>query len=126
MDAESRCQSCGGALPNCALGGLCPACLLREGLKERENPSAGGDTGSFARVTHGPVTPGALAALTESLGAAPQTLLRDSDPGPLVLPGSFELPPARDRCGRLQLLGEIAAAAWVLYSRAATMTSAAT
>ncbi len=106
MDAESRCQSCGGALPNGALGGLCPACLLRQGLEE--NPSAVGNTGSFARVTHGPVTPGALAALTESLGAAPQTLLRDSDPGPLVLPGSPEMPSAVDRPGRLQLLGEIA------------------
>ena len=38
----------------------------------------------------------------------PQTMLRDTDPGPLVLPGSSEMPSGGDRAGRLQLLGEIA------------------
>jgi serine/threonine-protein kinase len=60
-------------------------------------------------MTEGPITPGVLAAVTESIGDVPQTLLRDSDPGPLVLPGSSEMPPPdHTRAGRLQLLGEIA------------------
>lgn len=106
MTAESRCRGCGGALPKGALGGLCPVCLLRQGLDE--DHASAGKTGSFANLTHGPVTAGVLAVLTESCGFVPQTLLRDTDPGPLILPGSPEMPTAGDRPGRLQLLGEIA------------------
>ena len=55
---------------------------------------------------------GALATLDKSLGGLPSVLLRDSElrdgPGPLVQPGSPEMPAAGDRPGRLQLLGEIA------------------
>ena len=32
MSAENRCRGCGNVLPNGALNGLCPVCLLREGL----------------------------------------------------------------------------------------------
>jgi serine/threonine-protein kinase len=88
------------------LGGLCPACLLREGLDG--DHSAAGETRSFANLTHGPISAGVLASLTESCGPVPQTLLRDTDPGPLVLPSSPEMPAAGDRPGRLQLLGGIA------------------
>src|SRR4051794_9182331 len=105
MSAENRCRGCGGALPGGRLGGLCPVCLLRQGL---DGDDAGaGQTRSFANLTHGPITAGVLAAPTEkcSSGAVPQTLLRDTDPGPLVLPGSTEMPATGDRPGRLQLLG---------------------
>ena len=53
-----------------------------------------------------------LATLDKSLGGLPRVLLRDSElgsgPGPLVQPGSPEMPASGDRTGRLQLLGEIA------------------
>jgi hypothetical protein len=32
MSAESRCRWCGNPLPQSSLNGLCPVCLLREGL----------------------------------------------------------------------------------------------
>ena len=32
MNALSRCEKCGSALPVGALGGLCPRCLLEAGL----------------------------------------------------------------------------------------------
>ena len=91
-----------------ALGGLCPVCLLRQGLNGNDSESVA--TGSFSNLTHGPISAGVLAALTEACGSGsvPQTLLRDTDPGPLVHPGSPEMPAAGDRSGRLQLLGEIA------------------
>src|SRR5271165_5415526 len=108
MSGEIRCRGCGSALPKDALGGLCPVCLLRQGLDEDQSSAA--NTGSFASLTDGPTTAGMLAALTATCGSGsvPQTLLRDTDPGPLVLPGSPEMPAAGDRPGRLQLLGEIA------------------
>jgi tetratricopeptide (TPR) repeat protein len=106
MGAESRCRGCGGALPSSALGGLCPVCLLRQGL-DGDN-SAPGNTGFHANLTQAPVTAGVPSVLAESCGTVPQTLLRDTDPGPLVLPGSPEMPAAGERTGRLQLLGEIA------------------
>ena len=50
--------------------------------------------------------------MDKSIGGLPRVLLRDSDiasgAGPLVQPGSPEMPAAGDRPGRLQLLGEIA------------------
>jgi serine/threonine-protein kinase len=53
-----------------------------------------------------------LGPLTEAFGAMPHVLLRDSElsgePGPVVQPGSPEMPVAADRSTRLQLLGEIA------------------
>ncbi len=106
MGARGRCRSCGGALSRGALGGLCPVCLLRQGLAGDD--SAPSDTGFRVDAARRPVTAGVMNELAESLGAVPQTLLRDTDPGPLVLPGSAEMSAAGDRCGRLQLLGEIA------------------
>ena len=112
MNAENRCRGCGSVLPGGTLKGLCPVCLLREGLAD-EVPEWS-DTGQFASLTHGPVGPGVLAKLTEVLKSdeVPHVLLRDSDltngPSPLVQPGSPEMPAVGDRPGRLQLLGEIA------------------
>jgi eukaryotic-like serine/threonine-protein kinase len=58
MTDPSRCAACGAALAADALGGLCPACLLRRGLDTRtfatEGRSAGDD--------EAPPTPAELAA----------------------------------------------------------------
>jgi serine/threonine-protein kinase len=94
------------------LYGLCPVCLLRQGLAGDE--PAWSETGQFTGLTDGPVGPGVLAMLTEMLAPAglPHIMLRDSEVGgepfPLVQPSSPEIPPVGDRSGRLQLLGEIA------------------
>jgi serine/threonine protein kinase/tetratricopeptide (TPR) repeat protein len=112
MSALNRCRECGNVQADGALSGLCPVCLLRAGVA-RDEPEWN-DIERFSSVTHRPIGRGGLATLTEVLasGEMPQVLLRDSDvggdPGPLVKPGSPEMPPAGDRLGRLQLLGEIA------------------
>jgi eukaryotic-like serine/threonine-protein kinase len=106
MSAESQCPGCGGALSDAVLGGLCPKCLLRPG--ETENHSASAGRPASAGITLAPGISDVRSALRGTPGSIPQTLLRDTDPGPLVLPGSSEIPADGDRPGRLQLLGEIA------------------
>ena len=107
MCAENQCRGCGNALPNGTLNGLCPVCLFREGLADDGSAVA---TGPFMSGTQGATS--ALATLDKSLGGLPHVLLRDSElndgPGPLVQPGSPEMPAVGNRTGRLQLLGEIA------------------
>ncbi len=53
-----------------------------------------------------------LGKLTETVGSVPSVLLRDTDldtgPGPVIQPGSTEMPAPCVRTARLQLLGEIA------------------
>jgi Flp pilus assembly protein TadD len=104
MGGENCCLGCGNVLPNGALDGLCPVCLFREGLAD---DGSAVETGPFMRETSN-----ALATLDKSLGGLPMMLLRDSameaGAGPLVQPGSTEMPPVKNRTGRLQLLGEIA------------------
>jgi eukaryotic-like serine/threonine-protein kinase len=104
MSAENRCRSCGNVLPNGALDGLCPVCLLAEGLN-RDGPAF--ETGPFMSGSAS-----ALATIDKSLGGLPHVLLRDSalgaGPEPLVQPASREMPALGDRTGWLQLLGEIA------------------
>ena len=106
MSAESQCPGCGAALNDAVLRGLCPTCLIREG--QNQTDSASGIQPSSAGITFAPATSHVRDALSGSSGSIPQTLLRDTDPGPLVLPGSSEMPADGDRTGRLQLLGEIA------------------
>ena len=108
MSAENCCQGCGNVLSTGALNGLCPVCLFREGLG---NDRLAVETGPFMSGTQGASSE--LATLDRSIGGLPRVLLRDSDvaaegPGPLVQPGSPEMPTAAKRTGRLQLLGEIA------------------
>ena len=107
MFADDYCRGCGNVLPNGTLNGLCPVCLLRQGLTD---DGSAVKTGPFMSGTHD--TASALASSDKSLGGLPRVLLRDSElgerPGPLVQPGSPEMPAAGDRPGRLQLLGEIA------------------
>jgi hypothetical protein len=40
MSEPERCPNCGGAMPANAPQGLCPACLLREGLEGRATDPA--------------------------------------------------------------------------------------
>jgi eukaryotic-like serine/threonine-protein kinase len=107
MCAENRCRTCGNAMPNGTLTGLCPVCLFREGLAGDGSAVA---TGPFMSGTQGVTS--ALATFDKSLGGLPHVLLRDSElndgPGPVVQPGSPEMPAVGNRTGRLQLLGEIA------------------
>jgi hypothetical protein len=101
MTIESRCRGCGNELRNGGLNGLCPICLFREGLA---SDASGLETGPFMSMT--------LTSLDKSLGGLARVLLRDSElsdgAGPVVQPGSTEMPAGGNRSGRLQLLGEIA------------------
>src|SRR5207248_1341386 len=66
------------------------------------------DRGLAAAFGPGPSARGALDTLADSFGAVPRVVLPDTDPayeGPLVKPGSPEVPEAP---GRYQLFGEIA------------------
>ena len=49
MSAENRCRGCGNVLPNGTLNGLCPVCLLRQGLTD---DGSAVKTGPFMSVTH--------------------------------------------------------------------------
>ncbi len=106
---SGECRGCGNVLPDRALSGLCPVCLLRQGLAGISASS--GDTAPAMSLTVAPAA-SALATLDRSLGGLPRVLLRDSEldsaPGPLVQPGSPEMPALGAGAGRLQLLGEIA------------------
>jgi hypothetical protein len=103
MSAENRSRGCGNVLPSGTLNGLCPVFVFRQGLVDGGSAV---DTGPFMSGTHD--TASALASLEKSLGGLPRVLLRDSAVGsglgPLVQPGSPEMPAARARTGRLQLL----------------------
>ena len=126
MADQDRCRGCGKKRPTDAPGGLCPACLLRAG-------QTGDDSaGSAAVLTAGLTTgSGVLATLSATLGAVPRMLLRDTEPvtgpGPMVRPGSPEMP------GRAPIAApgcncsaRSPAAAWGRSSRGETPTSAAT
>ena len=107
------CPHCGSERPPGAPKDLCPRCLLGQAL--------GGDSFSLAFVGQPAATmllaPGSggssvLANLSASVGPVPHVLLRDSDagtePGPVVQPGSPEMPAPADPAARLQVLGEVA------------------
>ncbi len=102
MNAENRCQGCGNPLPQGALKGLCPVCLLREGLG-RESSLSGRETGPHMSVTRSASTTSPLAPVADSIGGMPHILLRDSEigeaPGPMVQPASTEMPAADERLG---------------------------
>jgi eukaryotic-like serine/threonine-protein kinase len=108
MPADT-CPNCGSRRPANAPKGLCPRCLLTEGLR-------GADASGVHQltVTLGPASSSVVALLGESLGGIPAVLLRDSDadpdprPGPLLKPSSAEMPDRDLRSARLQLFGEIA------------------
>ncbi|QEH31556.1 Serine/threonine-protein kinase PknB [Aquisphaera giovannonii] len=111
MGDATRCKACGAEVPGGDLAGLCPTCLLRQGLAGASE-SAAVDGDADITVAVGPADPSTLARLGDSLGPMPSVLLRDGDPEsapePVVAPASPEMPRPGDRTGKLQLFGEIA------------------
>ena len=102
MDQQNRCPGCGKTRPADAPGGICPECLIKVGVESQHELS----------VTLGPTYSSTLTSLAESLGGIPRVLLRDTDPGtgpgPIVQPGSSEMPGDAERSARLLIFGEIA------------------
>src|SRR5690349_11505873 len=98
MSQPNPCPNCGGRLPDGALEGLCPRCLLRQAMAPEADPS------TSVASTH---VPAGLGGLENSLGPIPRVLLPRGDDSPSARPLSAELP-ARGSSGRYQLLGEIA------------------
>jgi tetratricopeptide (TPR) repeat protein len=102
--------------PNCSgerTAGTCPRCLIRLGLDgpgaDPSQPSEPGVTNPLDCET---TRAGVLETLALTNGPLPRVLLRDTEnfsgPGPIVQPGSPEMPEPGERTGRLQLFGEIA------------------
>jgi serine/threonine-protein kinase len=113
MGDAKRCERCGKELKDAGLGGLCPTCLLRQGLAGASASDGDDDAArSEVSVALGPADPGTLARLGEPLGGMPSVLLRDTDPEsgpePILDPASPELPPTSSDCDKFQLFGEIA------------------
>jgi serine/threonine-protein kinase len=110
---KDRCSFCGAVRPVNAPRGLCPRCLLQQGLEG----SCADRTGPPSDRAAGPIawepddTP-VLARIAESVGGVSCIRLRDPeiaiDPGPILQPSSPELPSPGERPGRYQLFGEIA------------------
>jgi serine/threonine-protein kinase len=104
-----RCPSCHAERPANAPAGLCPRCLLRNGLaSEALSLYRAGEVGATIDLS-GP--PSILETLADSVGPVPRILLRDTDTGsepPVHRPSSPEMPATADRAARLRLLGEIA------------------
>ncbi len=104
----TNCPACGSMLPPDAPGGLCPACLLQQGLAGDQSNASGEDIGSA--FEQGRLS--GLADLSSRFGAMPRLLLREASPGevpcPVVCPSSPEMPAPIHRGDRYQLLGEIA------------------
>src|SRR5215472_11256732 len=98
MAEPKVCPDCGGRLPDGALAGLCPRCLLGQAMA-----LGGGDLS--AATTHDSPRAGGI---EESLGPIPRVSLRGTDaddPPARPLPAEA---PDRGGSGRYQLLGEIA------------------
>ena len=109
MADRKCCPNCGDEMPVNAPQGLCPACLLCQGLQS-EAPSRvphdepGATTPHHAKIPHASM----MDFLKSLFGEVPSILLRDSNAGvepPVVRPSSSEMPSDH---GRYQILGEIA------------------
>ena len=108
MVDETNCPVCGSVLATDVPGGLCPACLLRQGLAGDESePSIGDIEGVFE-----PCELNAPASSNGKNGAISRLLLRDVCSGdlpcPAISPRSAEMPSRGQHGDRYQLLGEIA------------------
>ncbi len=113
MARPNPCPRCGVDRPAGSLAGLCPRCLLEQGLLNR--PSGASVTRALdARTPEGDgprPEAGVLATLAASIGGVPRVLLRetgDADDVPPARPSSPEMPARVSDVGRYQLLGEIA------------------
>jgi serine/threonine protein kinase len=106
--------------------GLCPRCLLEQGLDLGKSSPAQRDSATAPRPKKAPLGPresapgdgvgpaasrSVLFTLADSLGSVPRVLLRDTEAAgrtPVVWPSSRELPAASSGQDRYQFLGEIA------------------
>jgi serine/threonine protein kinase/Flp pilus assembly protein TadD len=108
MHYFANCPACGSALPPEAPGGLCPPCLLLQGLARDESLASG----DWKAAAFEPGEPGALAGPSSRLGSISRLLLREAraeeNHRPVVRPWSTEMPAPAHRGDRYQLLGEIA------------------
>ena len=104
-----HCPNCKHELPVNASLGLCPMCLLTQGMDvETLSLSHRGESGMTARWSEEVSHRSVLEVLKSVIGEVPSVLLRDTETGlesPVVRPSSPEMPTDR---GRYQLLGEIA------------------
>ena len=112
MADADRCPECGYELKPHAAKGQCPRCLLRQGLdSDALSLDRGGPTAKTV-LDPGSEIVRLQSPRMESIGPIPRLLLRDfaagTEPGPVVQPGSPEMPRPADPAARLQLLGEIA------------------
>src|SRR5271169_1528561 len=96
MADPARCPKCGHELPLNAPAGLCPVCLLAQGMNSGalslSHPGAPGVTADWSG---GQPHQSVLEALKASVGAVPRVLLRDTpdEPeAPVVRPSSPERP----------------------------------
>ena len=108
MAESDRCPNCGGEMPANVPHGLCPGCLLRQGLESGglslSHPREPGVTAGWSEgIPHRSV----LEVLKSSIGEVPSVLLRDTQTeleSPVIRPSSPEMP---DDTDRYQILGEI-------------------
>jgi serine/threonine-protein kinase len=113
MAERPPCPRCGSELPARAPQGLCPRCLLREGLDgEALSLAGGGVPAATVSLAAGPDGASVLETLAASVGPVPRVLLRDTDPAEVsesvIRPGSDAMPAPADHSARLRLLGEMA------------------
>jgi serine/threonine protein kinase/tetratricopeptide (TPR) repeat protein len=124
MSAAETCPVCGGEIPTQVVGGLCPRCLLRQGLEIQPGSEAFTDLlgpapppGSSPTREGGPWEddPSPLGpvgtAVSSVVGSFPRVLLREvrSDPlRPEFRPASPEVIAGQAERGKYQILGEIA------------------
>src|SRR5690349_21145119 len=101
----TRCPNCGAERPADALAGLCPRCLLQQGLDL-------GPNGSRALTEPGSApSASVLATLAATMGPFPRIVLRDAardGDTPVSRPTAPERPRRPTEPGRYQLVGEIA------------------
>jgi tetratricopeptide (TPR) repeat protein len=114
MDSAHACPRCRTPRLANAPAGLCPRCLLRNGLAAGRLAGPGEGTAEFGAppsvTRHRPRPSGILSAVDESIGPVPRVLLRDgpADGARPALPCSEDMPASAGDAGRYQLLGEIA------------------
>ena len=125
MPAGNRCPWCGGQRPPGELEGLCPRCLLGQGLELGSSSAAGEDPLGGLRPQPAPwdvrgpeiqaefekrPSESVLSTLACAIGPVPRILLRDTEQAcqtPVVHPSSRELPAPDLVRARYQFLGEI-------------------
>ncbi len=108
MVERVHCRNCKHELPLNALMGLCPVCLLTQGMDvETLSLPHRGEPGLMAHWSEDLSHWSVLEVFKSVIGEVPSVLLCDTETGlesPVVRPSSPEMPTDR---GRYQLLGEI-------------------